>query len=884
MNMKRIFAVLMGMLAVANVVAQTYYFSVSDSTRVIFSPGNLQYNAMEGSHLCADGTTKQGTWRFAEHQWDMIGDDNANISETYDGWIDLFAWGTSGWNSGANEYQPYSTSTENNDYYPGGIYTNNIVDEYANGDWGRYNVISNGGNSTGLWRTLTNAEWTYLIRTRTGAASKKGLASVNGIDGLILIPDEWTMPNGIAFTSGTSGGFGNNTYSIDDWSKLENNGAVFLPAAGVKGKSDNTGSFGSYWSSTSYDNTSSYFLDFGYTRLGMVYTVTTINTSRSYGLSVRLVKDDAFNVLDVPDMTINEDEDILPINLLDYCVSKEDVSYSYDVYSSDVSVVYPVVMSDQLGFIKYGIGTATIYLYVTVNESTIMKPFKVTVNAIKPIQPCTLEITSEITSAICNGVADGKIEVSVSGGAEPYYYKWSTGRTSSGLYNVGAGTYSVLVMDENGCTAEQSFVVTEPSAIEISETLTPSTCGGSNGSIELAVVGGTGAYSYEWKNNTSTANILENVSAGIYEVTVTDGNSCKQIKTISLADQGAATITQKTINPSKCNEATGSVEVTVSGGTAPLNYEWSDSVSVANNLYRSKLYAGEYNLRVVDSKNCTSILSVQVPLIPLRQPKLALVSYDDTLKHNIVVWQKENTDDIDQYYIYREIDSLGNYDKIDSLSYSEISVYVDETAQHKKQAYRYEISAMNSCMESPVSKEFKTINLQRKVQDDGAVQLWWNAYEGCEYISYSLYRLTENGSEFMLNLPANKFKYTDEQPKEGTVGYYILIHLSEKIDVSQLLKAQKEPPAYDYIISTIAYIRNDIEKESAEDLNCNAVVYSQDKSIIISNADGNKVFVFDVEGKLVAQRQNVDSAEIPVQTAGVYVVIVGKNVFKVMVN
>nr|MCR4799916.1 SprB repeat-containing protein [Bacteroidales bacterium] len=554
------------------------------------------------------------------------------------------------------------------------------------------------------------------------------------------------------------------------------------------------------------------------------------------------------------------------------------------VKSSDNRVVYPALMGNKLGFIQYGTGTAEITVTATVEPLSRSRSFTLSINAENQPQDCELTLSAKITNPKCRGGEDGKIELTVSGGTEPYYYKWSTGRTSDGLYNVGAGSYSVLVMDESGCTAEQSFEVSEPVALEISETLTPSTCGGSNGKIEVSVSGGNAPYSYSWKNITETASSLENISAGSYEVTVTDGNSCKQTKTISLADQGAATIAQKTINPSKCNEATGSVEVSVSGGTAPLNYEWSDSASVANNLYRPKLYAGEYNLRVVDSKNCTSILSVQVPLIPLRQPKLALVSYDDTLKHNIVVWQKENTDDIDQYYIYREIDSLGNYDKIDSLNYSEISVYVDETAQHKKQAYRYEISAMNSCMESPVSKEFKTINLQRKVEDDGAVQLWWNAYEGCEYVSYSLYRVTENGSEFMLNLPANKFKYTDEQPKEGTIGYYILIHLSEKIDVSQLLKAQNEPSAYDYIISTIAYIRNDIEKESIGILSCNAVVYSKDKSIIISNAVGNNVFVFDVEGKLVAQRQNVDSAEIPVQTAGVYVVIVGKNVFKVFVE
>ena len=877
--MKKIFTVLLGIFVVANVVAQTYYFSVSDSTRVIFSPGNLQYNAMEGSHLCADGTTKQGTWRFAEHQWDMIGDDNANISETYDGWIDLFAWGTSGWNSGANEYQPYSTSTENNDYYPGGIYTNNIVDEYANGDWGRYNVISNGGNSTGLWRTLTNAEWTYLIRTRTGAASKKGLASVNGIDGLILIPDEWTMPNGIAFTSGTSGGFGNNTYSIDDWSKLENNGAVFLPAAGVKGKSDNTGSFGSYWSSTSYDNTSSYFLDFGYTRLGMVYTVTTINTSRSYGLSVRLVKDDAFNVLDVPDMTINEDEDILPINLLDYCVSKEDVSYSYDVYSSDVSVVYPVVMSDQLGFIKYGIGTATIYLYVTVNESTIMKPFKVTVNAIKPIQPCTLEITSEITSAICNGVADGKIEVSVSGGAEPYYYKWSTGRTSSGIYNVRAGSYSVLVVDSLGCTATETFFVSEPSAVAVYEEITNPACGQNNGSISLRVFGGTEPYLYAWEGSTQTTSTIENLSADNYTVTVTDGNYCTVTKTFSLTEIGAPIVASPIVTPSKCNEPLGSVQIAVSGGTGEQTFEWNDSTKVANNLFRPRMYAGDYKLKVTDGNNCHATMYVTVPQIPFKQPEIALVSYGDTARHNLVVWQKENTNDIDYYNIYRETE-YGNYEKIGTSAYKETSIFIDETADFKTKSSRYRLSASNKCWESPLSKEYKTILLQWKKNGNGSLDLWWDAYEGCEYVKYSILRLTRNGIDKFKDIPANKVRYTIDNVEEGTIGFFISVELISQVDVTKPMKSESGP--FIIVVSNIAELEN---RDAVDDIAENQVLaFGGDKSIFVNNANGEDVSVCDLTGKTIVRKQNVDSTTIPVKTAGVYIVIVGDRAFKVVVR
>ena len=127
-------------------------FSVADGRTVRFSRGNLQYQA------------STDTWRFAERQYDYIGNGNSNISSSYNGWIDLFGWGTSGWkNSGATAYVPWSTSTEYGDYFPGGDNVANLTDAYANADWGVYNAISNGGNQAGMWRTLTKAEWEYLL-------------------------------------------------------------------------------------------------------------------------------------------------------------------------------------------------------------------------------------------------------------------------------------------------------------------------------------------------------------------------------------------------------------------------------------------------------------------------------------------------------------------------------------------------------------------------------------------------------------------------------------------------------------------------------------------------------------------------------------------------
>lgn len=207
-------------------------FSVSATTKVHFSQGNLQYQA------------STGTWRFATNQYDMVGDDNSNISASYSGWIDLFGWGT-----GNN---PTNASTDKGDY---ATFT----------DWGT-NAISNGGNAANLWRTLTKDEWVYLFCGRANAATLFGLGTVNGVKGTILLPDNWTLPVGASFTASTTQGltgqgtsyqnenynnFSHNTYTAEQWSKMESAGAVFLPAAGYRSGTDvRSDGSGLYWSAT----------------------------------------------------------------------------------------------------------------------------------------------------------------------------------------------------------------------------------------------------------------------------------------------------------------------------------------------------------------------------------------------------------------------------------------------------------------------------------------------------------------------------------------------------------------------------------------------------------------------------------------------------------
>ncbi len=198
-------------------------FSINaNGDKVCFAQGNLQYQA----------ATR--TWRFAEHQWDCVGVGNSKIGDTNSGWIDLFGWGTG------------NNPTQSSVYF--GYYTTFV-------DWCA-NAIYNGGNTVNLWRTLTSAEWRYILNARSNASAKKALGSVGGVHGLILLPDNWTLPAGSSFISGfisDSGDWNRNTYTLAQWAEMEAAGAVFLPAAGSRGgkKIINVSNSGNYWSSTS---------------------------------------------------------------------------------------------------------------------------------------------------------------------------------------------------------------------------------------------------------------------------------------------------------------------------------------------------------------------------------------------------------------------------------------------------------------------------------------------------------------------------------------------------------------------------------------------------------------------------------------------------------
>lgn len=240
---------------------KVYGFSVSSTKKVTFSPGNLQYDRMSR------------TWSFAENQYDALGVNNARGNALADK-IDLFGW------SGSKSAVLYGVNMSQN----GKDYMGNFL------EWGNNQI---GKDAPDTWRTLSVEEFEYLIDGRPNAAQLKGVAEVNGVNGLILLPDEWVSPTGVTFKSGFASGGEEQyfakyqSYTASKWQKMERAGAVFLPAAGYRLGCDVHESTyrGFYWTSTPYTSNDAWIVDVNANLVSYGYL------GYEVGGLVRLVKD-----------------------------------------------------------------------------------------------------------------------------------------------------------------------------------------------------------------------------------------------------------------------------------------------------------------------------------------------------------------------------------------------------------------------------------------------------------------------------------------------------------------------------------------------------------------------------------------------------------------
>ena len=221
--------------------------------------------------------------------------------------------------------------------------------------------------------------------------------------------------------------------------------------------------------------------------------------------------------------------------------------------------------------------------------------------------PTALTFTSSVTNLKCHSVPTGSIDIGVAGGVNPYTYLWSNTATSEDLSNISAGTYTVNYTDLNGCNNQAVLTVNQPDTLSIKKTVDNLKCNGDTlGNIFLSPSGGTEPYAFGWSDGTTYQDLV-NITSGTYSTIMTDANGCVFYDTTKINEPTPLLITLTSpvlfsgYNVSSYQGNDGSVELTVTGGTTPYTYLWSNG-STSEDI--SNLSHGNYFVTVVDTNGC----------------------------------------------------------------------------------------------------------------------------------------------------------------------------------------------------------------------------------------------------------------------------------------
>lgn len=384
------------------------------------------------------------------------------------------------------------------------------------------------------------------------------------------------------------------------------------------------------------------------------------------------------------------------------------------------------------------------------------------------------------------------------------------------------------------------------------------------------------------------SNNIKNLSSGDYILTATDEMGCATSKVVSLrVNETNKPVITKEFSNAICGHDVGEITISYKKGSGTIQYSWEDFDAMT--LTRNNLAPGTYIFNIHDEYGCTASDTTEIVYESFKyQPEIALVTVSQESSANLVVWQKEETQAIDFYSIYRETSSANDYEKIADVPFNHTSIYLDENTDSQTKAYRYKISATDNCgQESPLSDNHKTINATASLGVGGVVNLIWDGYEGFEFSTYSIYRITKddkNPVQPIDEVPSTNWTYVDKNAPENTLAYYVAVKLPKTIDVNEpFVKAESGP--FVLAISNIAEIESQGGTGISTVDGISVNVYGTNNAIVIENTGENQITICNAMGQTIVRAKGMNETKRSFNVEnGIYIVIVGNKAFRVVVE